>query len=795
MEFTPPFGQWLKTQRARLDLTQGDLARRVGYSPETIRKIEAGALKPSKQIVDLLADHLGVPSAQRDAFLAFATDARVNVNAAPIALGNLPVQLTRFIGREGDLAEVQRLLGTTRLLTLTGSGGCGKTRLAQEAAARATRPADGVWLVELASISDATLVADTALRVFDLPPTNRQPIIALTDYVRDKRLLLILDNCEHLIAACAALAEALLRACPKLRILATSREALNIPGETTWRVPEMPDADAVQLFTERARSVRPDFELTAHTTTVVGRVCERLDRMPLAIELAAARLGAMKLEEVAARLDDRFRLLTGGSRTALPRQQTLRATIEWSYDLLTEQERTMLQRLSVFAGGMSAEAAEAVCADDTRVRQADVLNVLLQLCAKSLVIAEESGERTRYRLLETVRQYAAERLAGTGAEESEAARARHLAFFTDLIRGLGASSPLISRRRWLDEIETEYDNIRAATGWVTDQEDLQAALNILDGLQAFWTDRGYMREGLDWIEKTILPASGDVPTARVVALSAMSWIALRTGRLIQAREWMQQVNTLARHLEDEGLILDSIGLLGQVLPKHEDAIAAYQEAIQIASQPEHERYLSFMLMGLGCRALMHGHIDQAAQWLEQSLTADRKFGDEGSWTLKLLGLVECERGHYEQAMALFKRSLANARDDGDKIGSADVLIEIATVALLQGDVPYARTSLREALETYHWVGNDERVAQCLAVAAGLAHVQGQLERAVRLLASTADIRYGPRPTEDFHIGFYRDFDRRLASLTAAMDEPAFKRAWAEGQVMTLDQAVEEALGL
>jgi predicted ATPase len=411
---------------------------------------------------------------------------------------NLPRQLTSFIGREREMGEVKEFLATTRLLTLTGSGGCGKTRLALQVAADLLEAyADGVWLVELAALADPTLVPQTVASALGVREQPVRPLTeTLVDYLQPKVLLLILDNCEHLLTASAQLANALLRSCPRLRMLASSRQGLGIAGERTYRVPSLSlpqprplppverltDYEAVRLFVERAVFTQPSFAITDQNAPAVAQVCERLDGIPLAIELAAARVKALPVEKLNERLDDMFRLLTGGSRTALPRQQTLRALIDWSYDLLSEPERALLRRLSAFAGGWTLEAAEAVGVGEG-VEEWEVLDLLTSLVEKSLVLYEEREGEGRYRLLETVRQYARDRLLES--EEGEAVRTRHLEFFLHWAeQGPG-----------LERLETEHDNLRAALAWSGAQRQGDVGLRLGGAMGGFWHVRGYWTEG------------------------------------------------------------------------------------------------------------------------------------------------------------------------------------------------------------------------------------------------------------------------------------------------------------
>src|SRR5579884_2251548 len=402
------------------------------------------------------------------------------VAVAEAGPNNLPVPSTSFIGREGQIDEVTRLLAAARLLTLTGAGGCGKTRLALRVGMDVLPVyPDGVWLVELAALADPALVAQAAARAVNVKKAPGRPVIdSLIDHLRAKTSLLILDNCEHVIEAAARVAEALLRACPGLRILATSREPLRTAGEVTWLVPSlslpprsrlvasdldrMMGSEAVRLFADRAQAARPGFALSPADGPALQEICLRLDGIPLAIELAAARVRVFSLDQIAARLDDRFRLLTAGPRTVLPRQQTLRATVDWSYALLAEPERSLLRRLSVFAVGWTLEAAEAVAAGDG-IQPYAVLDLLAQLVDKSLVLTEEQRGAVRYRLLETIRQYAHDRLQEAG--EVERTRDRHLAYFLALAEEAEPKLRGVEYQRFLDRLEEEHDNLRIALEW------------------------------------------------------------------------------------------------------------------------------------------------------------------------------------------------------------------------------------------------------------------------------------------------------------------------------------------
>src|SRR5215469_1877428 len=416
---------------------------------------------------------------------------------------NLPLQLTTFIGRAGEMDEVGVLLASRRLVTLTGAGGVGKTRLALQVAADAlTRFPAGVWMVDLAPLTDEAVVPVAVVRALGLPDEAEVSATgAVAGFIGGGRALMVLDNCEHLLQACAVIAEDLLSACPGLVILATSREPVGVAGEATWRVPSLPLAtEAVALFAERAQRARPGFAITAENGEAVAEICRRLDGIPLAIELAAARLRAFSPAEVAAGLHDRFRLLTGGSRTAVRRQQTLRASVDWSHALLTEPERVLFRRLAAFAGGFDMRAAEVVGAGNGLERH-QVLDQLALLVDKSLVAAEESQSETRYKLLETVRQYALEKLGESG--EADDVRTRHRDHYAAVAGQLNMPRAAVDPRRILRRLEADIDNLRAAFGWSLEIADAEAAARLASALQPLWLGRCRMREGLTWFDAAL----------------------------------------------------------------------------------------------------------------------------------------------------------------------------------------------------------------------------------------------------------------------------------------------------
>jgi non-specific serine/threonine protein kinase len=739
--------------------------------------------------------------------------------AVAAARHNLPIQLTSFVGREREMAEVKRLLAASRLVTLTGSGGCGKTRLAVQVAAEVLDEyADGAWLVELAALADPASAPQKVASVFGVgQERGRELTDALIDHLRARHLLLVLDNCEHLVEAAAQLAETLLRACPRVTLLATSREALDIAGETSYRVPSLSTPDprraapeelapyeAVRLFVDRALAVRPDFAFSRANAPAIAQICRRLDGVPLALELAAARVRAMSVEQIAARLDDRFQLLTGGSRTALPRQRTLRALIDWSWDLLDEPERTLLRRLSVFWGGWTLEAAEAICgdqADGRRIKDESstsdpahsssfiihpsaVLALLTQLVNKSLVNADTSGDEPRYALLETIRQYAREKLVEAG--EAEAARKRHLDFFLQLAE---AAEPELRRGdqlAWLARLEIEHDNLRAAIKWCLHGGRLEAGQRLAGAVYRFWYLRGYWNEGRDWLARLL--AADAQPTqlteagkrARAAALRGAGWLAdegeseepLYEEGLALCREigdaWgaafalrglgaraVNQANTaqaqarldeslnLFRGLNDvwgEALARYNLGWLtfnqfahaGQF--SHADAEAHWDASLRLFRQTGDRWGIAVALGALGYLARFQNNYARAITLSEESVQLFRELGDKAgiATSLTRLGNLAYRRGDFRQAAMLLEESLALQREVGNQWALVFTLSFLGLVTGYRGDYARASALFEEGLARAREVEDNESYGYLLGYQGLMAHYQGDQARAAVL---------------------------------------------------------------
>jgi predicted ATPase/DNA-binding SARP family transcriptional activator/DNA-binding CsgD family transcriptional regulator len=693
-------------------------------------------------------------------------------SAGEAARHNLPSTRTSFVGRERETREVRQLLAMTGLLTLTGAGGCGKTRLALEVARDLVGAyPDGVWLVELAPLSDPTLIAQAvaqALSVREQP--GRALLETLKDTLRTKKILLVVDNCEHLVEAVVHLVDALLSSCPKLRILATSRESLNATGEVSWVVPSLsvPEArqkastaeelegyESVRLFVERARQRDPSFVLTPRNATAMSQTCRRLDGMPLAIELAAARAKVLSVEQIAGRLDESLGLLTAGGRTTLPRQKTLRATIDWSYALLSEDEQTLFRRLSAFAGGFTLEAAEAVCAGGG-IREDEVLDLLSQLVDKSLVMVQERGTEARYRLLETVRQYGWEKLYESGV--ATPIRSAHADFFLILAEDAESKLKGAESRLWLERLELEHDNLRAALRWAADTGGRETELRLVAALWWFWIRHDHVSEGRRWLEDALERAG---PSTRSAA---------------RAR------------------VLCGAGFLAFSQIDHHAARSRLEESAEICREIRDRCGLAYALTFLSLVMAHQGDLAPARLLAEEGVRLFREEVEDW-WGLGIaltdMGIVAEAQSDYDQALPLFEESAAILRELGDRWFHSIPLRHQGVVASRQGDHARAESLYRESLASLHELGEKWLISLCFEELAGVACAQGEYSRATRL--------WGAEETLCEAIGstvraLYRaDHERDVAAARADLGEEAFESAWAQGRAMNPERALEYAL--
>lgn len=682
---------------------------------------------------------------------------------------NLPIQLTSFIGREREINDVKRLLTTTRLLTLQGAGGAGKSRLALQIVADLIEDfPNGVWFVDLAPLTDPAQVARTVAATLGVREVAGLTLVdSLIDFLRPKILLLILDNCEHLLTPCAHLAEKLLQACPNLRMLATSREALRIAGEAAYPVSSLslPEAmslpwgdlmqyEAVRLFADRAAAIRPDFTLNAENARSAVSICRQLDGIPLAIELAAARVKALTPEQIAGRLSDRFRLLTRGSRTALPRHQTLQGTIDWSYDLLSEEERLLLRRLAVFAGGWTLEAAEAVCPAGGIDRR-DVLDLLTRLVDRSLVVAEGQNGEARYRLLETIRQYASEKLGEAG--ETANLRERHAQWCLTLAE---TAEPMLSgpeQGEWLNRLEVEYGNLRAALEWsVAESAGRERTVQLAANLWRFWNVRGYLSEWREWLALALEASADAAPAIRAKLFFSDALLGFLQRDDTRAASLLEQALGIYRELDDRRGVADCLRILAQVFWERADYAGAKFYA-------------------------------------DESLKTYRELGDNTgiAAALRLLGFILATEEKFAEARVHFEESLRLARELRDSRGIAWSLNGLGIVAAELGDEAEGRSFNREALALFKGLGDKRGIADTLAF---LGILCPDLPWAIRLLATSDTLRvktglgvpstsvYGPA------------YEQRLATLRQKLGEESFAAEWANGRAMPLEEAIAYALG-
>src|ERR1700742_26403 len=616
----------------------------------------------------------------------------------------LPVQFTSFVGREADIAQVRELATKNRLVTLTGAGGVGKTRMAIQVAGQFSDEfSDGVWYVDLAPITDPDLVPITTARALGLPEQpGRSTMEAVRRFVADRQMLVVLDNCEHLLDATATLTVALLGAGPKLSLLTTSREPIGVAGEQSWRVPSLPLADkAIELFVDRACRGRPDFVVADDNAATVMEICRRLDGVPLAIELAAARVRALSLAEILDSLHDRFRLLTGGARTAVRRQQTLRASVDWSHALLTGPERVLFRRLAVFMGGFDLDGAQSVCGGGD-VERYQVLDQLALLVDKSLVVADESGSRTRYRLLETMRQYALEKLGESG--EADVVRTRHRDHYTALAAKLDLPAAS-DYERLLEQAETEIDNLRAAFGWSRENSDNELALALASSLQPLWQGRGGIREGLPWFDTALADLDahhpGVTPAVRARALADRATLGLWVAS-VESQDQAQQALAIAREIDDPALVIRALTACGYIASYFDLEAAGpfLAEAIGLARDLGDRWRLTQILVAQVVVAIMVRDPIAARVAAEEGRDLADAIGDrfDARRCRWYLGVAQLTQSDLAGAAAQFPAVADEAEAAHDEIWRVDSLVGLCVALAYQGDAAAARSAAEEAVE-------------------------------------------------------------------------------------------------
>jgi predicted ATPase/DNA-binding SARP family transcriptional activator len=754
----------------------GDLSKVAVTYERCVKSLRELGIQPSEQTRALYQSlKTEKPSLRTDT----AVPVRETPPAAPKT--NLPVPLTSFIGREREIEEVKRLLSTTRLLTLAGAGGIGKTRLAIQAARELVRSyPDGVWWVELAPLTDGELVPPAVAQVLDIrEPASRSWTAAVKDFLDHKQTLIVMDNCEHVLTACTRLVDDLLSHCAGLRILATSREALGITGETTLQVPALSFPrlahlsqlqnlnafESIQLFVERAAAFRQDLALTQENAFAVMQICQRLDGIPLALELAAARVKILSLEEIASRLDHRLSLLTQGGRTALPRHQTLRATIDWSYELLSEPERMLLRRLSVFAGSFTLEAAEAVAAAED-LPQAQVMDLLESLLNKSLVMIHGQPEQTRYRMLEIIHEYAREKLSEAGEEAD--LRARHLDFFVAFAeraqRGIYSTEQAV----WFKRLDPEVDNLR----WALDESLTvllearqigkrsvqQSQFVIVSSLSLFW-ERGHRSETIETLGRLLRLASAREPTAeKARALDVGGFLLWSLNRLPEARTYLEESIQIAERLKDDSLLVWPL------------------------------MYLGWTFWGLR-------EYDQARKRLERSLEIARSLGEREKGAVGVaiayLGDIPYAQGNFREARRHYEEAIAMFRELQNPSMLTPSLRRLAYLELREGNIAQAARLFHESLEWNRQLGHHHGMVACLAGFAAVHLAKKNREQAAVLCEYVASQLEGSGNPLLFTDTL--EYERLRDQLRRELDEKDLSIALTKGRAMTLEQAL--ALGL
>jgi len=730
---------------------------------------------------------------------------------------NLPLNLTSFIGRDKEINEVKAAIENTRLLTLIGPGGTGKTRLSIQVGNEfITTMPHGVWMVELAPISDPALIPQTVAMVFGLRESPGLPIAEqINDYLRAKQLLLILDNCEHLVEGSADFANGILKGCPQIKILASSREALGVPNESTYRVPSLglPDKkdisldkvskfESVQLFTERAKAANPNFELNTKNASAIAQICRRLDGIPLALELAAARAKVLSVEQIAERLDDRFRLLTGGSRTALPRQQTLRALIDWSYGLLSEPEKALFRRLAVFEGGWTLEAAEKVCSGNG-VDEYDVLDLLTQLVDKSLVITEEKDGSVRYGRLETIRQYAREKLLET--EESIVVRSKHLEYYISL--GTRLDKVYISpfQHDMIQQMAPEYDNIRSALSWSV-EKDIEKATNLLSITVVFWSWvlLGNTTEVGEWSKLVLdkLEEKGKNEPSELITklrgqmLNRYSQVLMNIGDHKAACRAAEESIEIARKLNDQKTLANALGSLAHCsvyAGNPEKAQTAAQEGIKLSEEIGELHEQVWALDAMTHYHSIYGGDDEVYRYYEiingvlrsQNIPNDPVY--DGGFKVE----QALKKGKFAEAEKIIDSLMFIILERKDNYTLATMQSMFAHALRQIGDLERAEFHYRKTILLWQDRGHRAAMAHQLECFAFIALVQEDPERAAKLLATAETIRNAINsvrtPPEQ------KEFEDAVAQLRSGMEAAEFEKAWEEGKSMSLENAVSYVL--
>jgi predicted ATPase/class 3 adenylate cyclase len=777
------YGGQVLVSGAAADLAQGEMPSQTGLRDLGLHRLKD--LAQPEQVYQLVA-----PDLPQKFFPLRSLDVLPN---------NLPLQLTSFIGREDEIQRVIDLLEGHRLVTLVGTGGVGKTRLALQVGADVLdHYEDGVWFVELAPLSDGTLILNEIAPLFGVQAAaGRSLLDALLAALRPKHALIVVDNCEHLVDPAAEIIEIILRSCPRIRILATSREALKIAGETVHRVASLDENSGVALFADRAAAAVDSFELTEANTVTVAKICRRLDGIALAIELAAARVRALDVEELFARLDERFRILTGGSRTALPRQQTMRALIDWSYDLLSPQEQALLRRVAVFSGGWTLDAATAICADD-ELQTWEVLDLLTSLVDKSLVTAElndtlVTGTKLRYRLLESTRQYSAEKLASSG--ERDLMRLRHAEFFLQFAEQAERSWSKTPTLTWRPPVEAELDNLRTALDWaVSEGHDIELGANLAGALWPLWREMGTYAEGAKYVEKALaeeLRLSEPIRARlwfSIAVLSQPRWSRMKEASE-RAKQLYDQVGETAGSMRAKAYHAEARTRLQDL----DGGAADSQEALAYFKSAGEHRWANIVLTSLARNALWRLNPELARARFSEALAAAKSQGDERTISVVMSNLAEAEYGlgNVARAIELGREILIRERTRRDATSICIVTGNLAAYLLSIGEVEEAHSFAMEALRKALDLQYASMMAFAIQHLAGVAAMRDDHERAAVLLGfadGRATSGLALRESTE-----QRGYDSTLQLLGGVLGVERTRELMKRGESLSEEQAVAQAM--
>lgn len=810
------FGEWLKRQRGARGWTQQQLAQEINCSISSLRKMEAEERRPSVQLTEQLAELFNIPQNERKAFLQFTRGNSLAFSGGGTDEGpwrittprsNLPASITSFIGRTREQAEIIELITKNRLVTLAGVGGIGKTSVSLQVGQKLLNEyPNGVWLIAFDSISDPSLVPQAIASVFGIREgSSGQPLPELLSFsLRPKTALLIFDNCEHLLDACAQLIKTLLTSCPHLKILATSRETFHMDGEAVYDLPalSLPEQSnppletlaeykSIRLFTERATLALSSFHLTKENVAAIVEICRRVDGIPLAIELAAARVNILNVEEILKQLHDSFSLLANDGRTILLRHQTLQASMDWSWGLLSGPEQIFLRRLSVFAGGWTFKSAQAIC-------EGAALNLVSALVKKSLIMVNRaSGHETRYRLHETIRQYAREKLNNSG--ETRIICLRHLVFFAEMVEEAERNFKGPHQALWYNRLDNELDNLRIALTWFEGIENAEMRLRFAAGLWRYWKNRGHSGEGRGHLQRILegLPLGPSRQTSACArALTAAGSLAYYEGDFSYSEQSRKEALAIFRNLDDKVGIADCLNGLGNTAisqGSYDSAHVFYEESLTIRKELGDEWGVARLLGNLGLLAYFQADYIQAYLLHLESLILFRELRDDEGVANELVNLGDVARCQRELSTAnsFYKESVVITKKLKDQWGLAYAIMGMADVAFEQGEFSTASSLYTECLTIFQKGADYVGLPFALESVAALALVKNQPEKAARIFGAADTLRKStnsplPLPNRAF-------YQKNLSILQHQLDPSIFDMAWGEGQAMMPDEAVAYAL--